>query len=90
MKCELLAGMLKSLFGGNDMKKWGKVMENSDLGGQFRCRDKGKRVKIDEWSCFKLMIGVDEGVNTSTVKEIDCLEVRVCGNEEMRSFTLNF
>ena len=34
MKCELLAGMLKSLFGGNDMRKWGKVMKNSDLGGK--------------------------------------------------------
>ena len=36
MKCELLAGMLKTLFGGNDMRKWGKVMKNSDLGAKMK------------------------------------------------------
>jgi len=38
-----------------------------DVLGLMRCGDKGKRVKIDEWTCFKLMIGVDEGVNTDMV-----------------------
>ena len=30
----------------------------------MRCGNEGKRVKIDVLTCFKLMIGVDEGVNT--------------------------
>ena len=46
MKCELLAGMLKSLFGGNDMRKWGKVMKNSDLGGKSCVEMRGKGLKL--------------------------------------------
>ena len=38
-----------------------------DVLGLMRCGNEGERVKIDVSTCFKLMIGVDEGVNTSTV-----------------------